>query len=82
MDDNPYQAPQSLTEAAYLLRNEGDAVEKLLTRISSARLRLLDLAADDVSGISAILRKYADQSLDLADATLMHLSRRPAGLEP
>jgi predicted nucleic acid-binding protein len=39
-------------------------------------LRLLQLDAADVDRISAILTQYADQDLDLADATLMHLAER------
>jgi predicted nucleic acid-binding protein len=34
------------------------------------------LTSDDFPGINAILRKYADQGFDLADAALMHLAQR------
>jgi predicted nucleic acid-binding protein len=71
-----YTAWPVVTEAAYLLRNDRYAVDKLLSQIDTAKLRLLHLAADDVPAIATILRKYADQSLDFADAVLMHLTER------
>ncbi len=69
-----------ITEAAYLLRDRPEAVSKLLDRIRSLRLRLLQLSADDIDGIDGVIKQYADQAFDLADATLMYLAERD-GLE-
>ena len=65
-----------VTEAAYLLREEAGAVQKLLGRIRDSKLQLISLGADDADGISAILKQYADQDFGLADATLMYLAER------
>jgi predicted nucleic acid-binding protein len=65
-----------ITEAAYLLRDNPVAVEKLLGRIRSFRLRLLHLTAEDVDGVSQILSTYHDQDFDLADASIMHVAER------
>ena len=59
-----------------MLRNEPGAVEKLLGRVRVGKIVLLQLTSTDVEGIIAILTRYADQSFDLADATLMYLSDR------
>jgi len=65
-----------VTEAAYLLRTESGAVEKLLGRIRESKLQLLPLVAADADGISSILTRFADQEFDLADASLMHVAMR------
>lgn len=65
-----------VTEAAYLLREQPGAVEKLLGRIRDSKLHLVPLGVGDVDGILAILTQYADQAFDLADATLMYLAER------
>ena len=65
-----------ITEAAYLLRDRKEAVAKLLSLVRSQALRILPLLAEDVTGLSDILLKYADQEFDLADASLMYLAER------
>ena len=65
-----------IAEAVYLLKNRTAAVQKLLSRIRTLKLRILQLTADDIDGISAVLVRYADHHLDLADATLMYLAER------
>ncbi|HEY3394270.1 MAG TPA: hypothetical protein VGK58_16270 [Lacipirellulaceae bacterium] len=65
-----------ITEAAYLLKCRAEKVEKLLTRIRTGKIRLLQLDASDVDGISGILTRYADQDFDVADVSLMHLAER------
>jgi uncharacterized protein len=65
-----------VTEAAYLLRDRPDKVGRLLDQIRSGKFPLLQLTADDIDGISMILKKYSDQDFDLADASLMHLASR------
>ena len=65
-----------ITEAAYLLRRSPQAVSTLLTYCDGSILELLSLDKNDLPAIDLILRKYADQQLDLADAALMHLAGR------
>jgi uncharacterized protein len=65
-----------VAEAAYLLRSRAEKIDKLLTRIRAGKLRLWQLDVADIKGISAILRQYTDQDLDLADATMMYLAER------
>ena len=65
-----------LTEAAYLLRKSPIGMDALISRLQLGRLELLPLDASDVTGIGAILAKYRDQNLQLADACLMHLCNR------
>jgi predicted nucleic acid-binding protein len=65
-----------ITEAAWLLRAYPTAVAKLLASLSGGPYRLAQLAGDDVSEISAILTKYRDLRIQLADAALLHLANR------
>lgn len=39
---------------------------------------ILPLGVSDIGIIAALLNRYADQKLDLADACLMHLAQREA----
>ncbi len=65
-----------LTEAAYLLREHPEEIAILLDGFRSGILGLFTLGENDVSSIARIIAKYADQSLSLADASLMHLAER------
>lgn len=65
-----------LTETAYLLRHRQDLVASLLESADGRFLRILPLEERDLPGINAILSKYGDQKLDLADACLMYLAER------
>lgn len=65
-----------LTEAAYLLRSHPKEIQILLDNAGSGVLSLLALTDQDAAPIARILKKYADQSLSLADASLMHLAER------
>lgn len=65
-----------ITEAAYLLRDRPIAVQKLLAWICTSKIHLLQLATDDAKEIAQILVRYADQSFDLADVSLMWLVER------
>ncbi|MEX0714707.1 MAG: PIN domain-containing protein [Pirellulales bacterium] len=75
-----YTAWPVITEAVYLLKGRPEAVEKLLGRVRSSKLCLLELVPEDVDGIQRILKDYGDQGFDLADATLMHLAEK-SGIE-
>jgi uncharacterized protein len=70
-----------ITEASYRLRKYPEECTKLLESIRDGVYVLLHLDADDVPGITAIMAKYADQDVDLADACLVHLANRE-NIEP
>jgi uncharacterized protein len=65
-----------ITEAAYLLRRSPQAVSTLLAYCNGSLVNVLPVEKADLPGIDAILRKYADQKFDLADAVLMHVAER------
>jgi predicted nucleic acid-binding protein len=65
-----------LTEAAHLLRQHPQEVEILLNAVHSGVLQIAHLTAADVPAISHIMKKYADHSVSMADASLMYLAER------
>lgn len=65
-----------ITEAAWLLRRDNNAVQKLLNSIATGFLELLPLTISDAKPIASILKKYGDIRIQLADAALVHLAAR------
>jgi uncharacterized protein len=65
-----------ITEAAWLLRHDGEVVERLLASLNTGFLELLPLTSEDARPIAAILKKYRDIDAQLADAALVHLAAR------
>jgi predicted nucleic acid-binding protein len=65
-----------ITEAAWLLRHDGNAIERLLTSLNTGFLELLPLTSNDARPVAAILKKYRDIEAQLADAALVHLAAR------
>lgn len=65
-----------LTEAAYILGDWSPATGKLFALLRTRALSILPVGIVDIDAIEAILTKYADQQLQLADATLMYLADR------
>ncbi len=65
-----------LTEATWLLRSRQDLVEKLIFSVGDSLLRLAWLDEADVDPMAGILNRYADQSFQLADVSLMHVAER------
>ena len=65
-----------ITEAAWLLRRSGAAVQQLVRSLDVGFLELLPLTADDATAIASILKKYGDLGMQLADAALVHLATR------
>lgn len=63
-----------ITEAAWLLRHTSGGVSGLLRMISEGLLECYELDADAAIWIDDFLRKYADQSPQLADASLMYVA--------
>ena len=65
-----------LTEAAWLLRFDPDAVERLLKSAATGLYRILPLDENAGAAIAAILKKYRRLKPQLADAALVHLAHR------
>lgn len=67
-----------VTEAMYLLDFSVAAQGALLEMIERGALRILDIGNQDLPGIRSLMKKYSDQPMDFADATLVHVARREA----
>lgn len=67
-----------ITEAAWLLRAYPAAIRRLLSSFQSRPFELALLAEADLPGVAAILTKYADMRIQIADASLVHLANREA----
>jgi predicted nucleic acid-binding protein len=65
-----------VTEAAWLVRNDPNAVQQLLASLDSGFLELLPLTTADAKPLASILKKYGDIGIQLADAALVHLAGR------
>jgi predicted nucleic acid-binding protein len=65
-----------ITEAAWLLRRDSNAVQQLLNSIDTGFLELIPLTTTDAKPIASILKKYRDIRIQLADAALVHLAGR------
>lgn len=65
-----------ITEAARLLRRYPAAVRRLLSCLNGQPFSMLPLTGEDLPGISAILAKYQNLGVQLADASLAHLANR------
>ncbi len=65
-----------ITEAAWLLRRDANAIQQLLNGIDVGLFEMLTLATADARPISAIIKKYRDIRIQLADAALVHLAAR------
>jgi len=65
-----------ITEAAWLLRRDPTAVAQLLHSLDTGFLELLPLTTADAKSIAAIMKKYRDIRIQLADAALVHLAAR------
>ena len=65
-----------LTEAAWLLRRDPDAVGRLFAAFDAGLFALLPLGADALPWIASFMRRYADSNIQLADAALAYLAER------
>lgn len=65
-----------MTEAAWLLRRDLNAVQKLLNSMDTGFVALLTLGTNDAKPIASIMKKYRDIRIQLADAALVHLAAR------
>jgi predicted nucleic acid-binding protein len=65
-----------LTEAAWLLRKQHRPIDRLTDAHAAGMFALLPLNGDSLAEIAAIMRRYEDAHLQLADAALVHLAER------
>jgi hypothetical protein len=65
-----------VTEVAWLLRDYHRAIARLLSSCDGKPFSLAALDAADLAGIAAILTRYRDLGVQLADASLVHLANR------
>jgi predicted nucleic acid-binding protein len=65
-----------IVEAAHLLRSYPRDRSRLFDALGANEFVILPLGVSDIRGIQAVLTKYADQEIDLADAALVHLANR------
>ena len=65
-----------VTEVAWLLRAHPQAVRLLLSSFKGRPFELASLEEADLPGMAAILAKYADLGIQLADAALVHVASR------
>lgn len=65
-----------VTEATYLLGFSFPGQDGLLEMVERGDLELLPLDARDVTRLRALMRKYRDLPMELADASLVHLAER------
>jgi predicted nucleic acid-binding protein len=68
-----------ITEAIYRLRLYPIERKRLLEAVRDGIYSLLPLDSNDVDGLEAIMAKYGDQQVDLADACLVQTAK---GLMP
>ena len=65
-----------ITEVAWLLRRDSNAIQQLLGSIDIGLFEMLTLTTNDAKPIAAIMKKYRDIRIQLADASLVHLAAR------
>ncbi|HEY7333643.1 MAG TPA: PIN domain-containing protein [Bryobacteraceae bacterium] len=65
-----------ITEAAWLLREDPEAVEALLRGGGAGFYKILDLGEQDAESIAALLKRYRNLRPRVVDASLVHLAQR------
>jgi uncharacterized protein len=65
-----------VTEAMYLLEFSIAAQGALLEMIERGALQILDLVRQDLAAMHKLMRKYRDQPMDFADASLVQVADR------
>jgi predicted nucleic acid-binding protein len=65
-----------LAEAMYLLAEQPRAQEALWEMLERGALQLLALDSGDTPRMRALMRKYANRPMDLADAALLRVAER------
>jgi len=68
-----------LTEAAFLLKREGRETDPLMALLERGVLRVGLNIEDQLPDLRALMRRYRDRPMSLADACLVRLSELHAG---
>jgi len=63
-----------IAEACYLLRTMKGAADAVLANVAAGLFRLPFSLSESAEPVRALLRKYQDSHIDLADACLIHLA--------
>lgn len=63
-----------LVEATYMLRAAPHLIQALFRSFHRGLYEILDVPENGMPAIAKLLNKYADQQIDLADATLIYLA--------
>ena len=66
----------ALTEAVYLVRRWPRAQAEVLSLVETGALRVLPLGREDLPRVRALMEKYRDLPMDLADAALVRVAER------
>src|SRR5262249_49134463 len=65
-----------LTEAAWLLRKQHRPLDRIAAAQAAGMFDLLPLGSGGLAEIAAIMRRYEDSGIQLADAALVYLAER------
>jgi hypothetical protein len=60
----------------YLLSFSSEAQDALLEMVERGAVRVLPIEETDIPRVRALIRKYRDRPMDLADATLVRVAER------
>jgi len=63
-----------ITETCYLLRGLAGAAEAVVANVAGTIFQVPFQISSETDGIKAILRKYRDRQIDLADACLIRMA--------
>ena len=66
----------ALTEALHFLEDRPVGQDALLEMVEAGVLVVAPIGQDDMPRIRALMKKYADQPMDLADAGLVRIAER------
>jgi predicted nucleic acid-binding protein len=66
----------AITEAVYLVQRWPAAQMELLSLVETGALRILPFGRDDMPRVKALMTKYRDLPMDLADAALVRVAER------
>jgi predicted nucleic acid-binding protein len=66
----------ALTEAVYLVQRWPKAQSELLGLVERGALRILPVGREDMPRVRALMEKYHDLPMDLADAALVRVAER------
>ncbi|MBK5257277.1 MAG: PIN domain-containing protein [Vicinamibacteria bacterium] len=66
----------ALTEAVYLVQRWPKAQSELLKLVEGGSLRILPMGREDIPRVRALMEKYRDLPMDLADAVLVRTAER------